>query len=75
VEIRQQLRKNNRSRGKKIGEILVGMGVLDQGELECGLTAQQQRSKGELLGEVLVGLGNIKEETLLSALQMQASEN
>jgi hypothetical protein len=75
VEIRQQLQKSNRSGGKRIGEMLVGMGVLDQEELERGLTAQQQRDKGELLGEVLVALGIIKEEALLSVLRMQASEN
>jgi hypothetical protein len=49
--------------------------VLDQEGLQQALAEQQQRGKGELLGEVLTTLGLIKEETLLSALRMQASEN
>jgi hypothetical protein len=75
TEMRHKIRESNRSRGKRLGEMLVGMGVLDQEELEHGLTEQQQRGKGELLGEVLVALGLIKEEALLSALRMQVSEN
>lgn len=75
VEMRHQIRETNRSGGKKLGEMLVGMGVLDQEELEHGLIEQQRRGKGELLGEVLVALGTIKKEALLSALRMQVSEN
>ena len=75
TEMRHQIRGSNRSRGKRLGEMLVGMGVLGQEELERGLTEQQQRGKGELLGEVLLTLGLIKKETLLSALQIQTNSN
>jgi hypothetical protein len=71
AEMRFKIRESNRSGGKRLGEMLVGMGVLDQEELERGLTEQQQRGKGELLGEVLVALDIIKEEALLSALQTE----
>ena len=74
-EIRHQIRGSNRSGGKRLGEMLVGMGALEQEELERGLTEQQRKGKGELLGEVLVALGIIKKEALLSALRMQVSEN
>ena len=49
--------------------------TLDQETLQSALMEQQQRGKGELLGEVLMDLGLIEEETLLSTLQMQVSEN
>jgi len=58
-----------------LGELLVEQGVLDQERLQQALAEQQQRGKGELLGEVLEALGLIKEETLLSALSLQAKEN
>ena len=61
--------------GKKLGELLVEQGALDQEKLQQALAEQRQRGKGELLGEVLVALGLVQEETLLSALQMQQSEN
>jgi len=73
-EMRQQIRETRSGRaGKRLGELLVDIGVLDQEELQQALAEQQERGKEELLGEVLEALGLIKEETLLSALNMQAS--
>ena len=66
--------RNDRA-GKRLGELLVEQGVLDQEKLQQALSEQQQRGNGELLGEVLEALGLIKEETLLSALRMQESED
>ena len=66
--------RNGRA-GKRLGELLVEQGVLDQEKLQQALSEQQQRGNGELLGEVLEALGLIKEETLLSALRMQESED
>ena len=75
AKMRRQIREaRNGAKGKKLGELLVEQGVLDQEELQQALAEQQQRGKGELLGEVLEELGLIKEEVLLSALNMQASE-
>jgi hypothetical protein len=75
-EMRFKIREaRNGKTGKRLGELLVEQGVLDQEGLQQALTEQRQRGKGELLGEVLTTLGLIKEETLLSALRMQASEN
>jgi len=76
AEMRRKIRKaRDGAKGKRLGELLVEQGVLDQEELQQALTEQQQRGKGELLGEVLVALGRIKEEALLSALRMQVNEN
>jgi len=75
AEMRRQIRETrNGAKGKRLGELLVKQGVLDQEKLQQALAEQQQRGKGDLLGEVLTTLGMIKEETLLSALQIQASE-
>jgi len=74
AEMRFKIREaRNGAKGKKLGDLLVEQGVLDQEELQQALTEQQQRGNGELLGEVLTTLGLIKEETLLSALQIQAN--
>ncbi len=76
AEMRFKIREaRNGAKGKKLGDLLVEQGVLDQEKLQQALAEQQQRGKGELLGEVLLALGMIKEEALLSALRMQASEN
>ena len=76
AEMRFKIREGRNGReGKRLGELLVEQGALDQEKLQQALAEQQQRGKGELLGEVLEALGLIKEETLHSALQMQVSEN
>ena len=76
AEMRFKIRETRNGRaGKRLGELLVEQGVLDQEKLQQALGEQQQRGKGELLGEVLLTLGLIKEEVLLSALRTQASEN
>ena len=75
AEMRFRIREARNGRtGKKLGELLVEQGVLDQEMLQQGLAEQRERRNGELLGEVLLGLGLIKEEVLLSALHTQASE-
>ena len=76
AEIRRRIREVRRIRGgKRLGELLVEQGALDQEGLQQALTEQKARGKEELLGEVLVALGLIKEETLLSALQIQVNSN
>jgi len=76
AEMRFKIREaRNGANGKRLGELLVEQGVLDQETLQQALAEQHQRGKGELLGEVLTTLGLIKEETLLSALRLQAKEN
>jgi len=76
AEIRRQIREERSAgTGKKLGEILIEAGALDQEKLQRGLAEQQLRGNKELLGEVLLSLGLIKEEALLSALRTQASEN
>ena len=76
AEMRFKIREGRNGRvGKKLGELLVETGALDEEKLQSALAEQQQRGKGELLGEVLVALGIIEEEALLSALRMQASWN
>ncbi len=76
AEMRFKIRETRNGRaGKRLGELLVEQGVLDQEGLQQALAEQRQQGKGKLLGEVLVALGLIKEEALLSALRMQASWN
>jgi hypothetical protein len=76
AEMRFKIREARNGRaGKRLGDLLVEQGVLDQERLQQALDEQVARGKGELLGEVLLTLGLIKEETLHSALQMQVSEN
>ena len=76
ADMRFKIRETrNGANGKRLGELLVEQGVLDQEKLQQALAEQRERGKGELLGEVLEALGLIKEETLLSALQTQVSEN
>jgi hypothetical protein len=65
--------RNGRA-GKRLGDLLVEQGVLDQEGLQQALT-EQQRGKGELLGEVLLSLNLIEEKVLVATLNMQASEN
>jgi len=76
AEMRFKIREaRNGEKGKRLGELLVEQGVLDQEKLQQALAEQQHRGKGELLGEILTTLGLIKEEALLSALSLQAKEN
>jgi len=76
TEMRFKIREaRNGAKGKRLGELLVEQGALDQEKLQQALDEQQQRGKGELLGEILTMLGLIKEETLHSALSLQAKEN
>jgi len=75
-KIRSRIREErNTEGGKRLGEILVDSGLLDQEALQQGLAEQRLRGNGELLGEVLLSLNLIEEETLLSALHMQTSTN
>jgi len=77
AEMRFRIRESRRAdgNGRKLGELLVESGVLDQERLQQALAEQRHKGKGELLGEVLLALGLIKEETLLSALRMQWIED
>jgi len=76
AEIRGRIREGRKGEvGKRLGEILMETGALDQATLQRGLAEQQLRRNGELLGEVLLSLNLIEEETLLSALHKQASTN
>ena len=74
--IRRRIRKRRDDEGgKRLGEILVSSGALDQGALQQGLAEQQLRGNEELLGEVLLSLDLIEAKTLLPALHRQASTN
>jgi len=76
AEMRFKIRETrNGKTGKRLGELLVEQGVLDQEELQQALGEQQRRGKGELLGEVLLSLNLIEKKVLVATLNMQASEN
>lgn len=57
---------DQKSRGGRIGERLVSMGVISEDQLNVAL--QEKKVSGKLLGEVLVDLGFIDDETLTSFL-------
>jgi type IV pilus assembly protein PilB len=57
------------SAGKKVGELLVEMGVITPQQLESAL--ETQRTTREFLGAVLVSQGVVAEEELLRALAGQ----
>jgi len=56
---------------KKLGEILVDLGILFETELSRGLDLQKSKFKEELLGDILVDEGLIKEQALEDALMIQ----
>lgn len=56
-------------RKKKIGQILIEMGVIDEQKLEWGLANQQETN--QLLGQTLLAAGYITEEDLTIALAKQ----
>jgi type IV pilus assembly protein PilB len=54
---------------KQLGELLIERGIINEQQLEKGLTVQ--REKGGLIGEVLVDLGFVKEEDIAQSLTAQ----
>ena len=58
-------------REKKLGEILVDLGVLSETELWRALDLQKSKFKEKLLGDILVDEGLIKEQALEDALMIQ----
>jgi len=54
---------------KQLGELLIERGIINQHQLDEGLTVQKE--KGGLIGEVLVELGFAKEEDITQALTAQ----
>ncbi|WP_373048475.1 hypothetical protein [Vulgatibacter sp.] len=54
---------------RKLGELLVAAGVLDEGKLQAALVEQQRW--GEPLGRTLVNMGVLSEELLVRALSRQ----
>ena len=55
---------------RKIGEILIGLGFLDEAEVEWALA---ERPAGMRIGEYLVMTGKISEDDLYDALSLQQS--
>jgi type IV pilus assembly protein PilB len=54
---------------KQLGELLIERGVINDRQLERGLSAQKE--KGGLIGEILVELGYAREEDIAQALTAQ----
>ncbi len=54
---------------KRLGEILVQAGVLDEARLRAALA--EQRRWGGPLGRILIDMGGISEEAMVSALSQQ----
>ncbi|MDD5595597.1 MAG: hypothetical protein PHY94_05055 [Candidatus Omnitrophica bacterium] len=58
-----------RNTNKQLGELLLEWGIINDQQLEKGLSTQKE--KGGLIGEVLVELGFCKEEDIAQALTAQ----
>lgn len=54
---------------KQLGELLIERSVINQFQLDKGLSLQKE--KGGLIGEILVELGFVKEEDIAQALTAQ----
>jgi len=58
-------------RGKKLGEILVDMGVVEAREVEEALEEQKSANGSRLLGEILVKKGAVRDAAVKRALVVQ----
>jgi len=58
-------------RGKKLGEILVDMGVVEAREVEEALEEQKLANGSRLLGEILVKKGAVRDAAVKRALVVQ----
>ena len=55
---------------RKIGQIFIDLGFIDEDQLEM-LLAEQQRNRDELLGKIALEMGLITDEQLAQALAEQ----
>lgn len=58
-------------KGRRLGEILLDLGVLSERDLADALELQQHTFSDKLLGEVLVGEQGVEEESIARALIIQ----
>ena len=58
-------------REKKLGQILLDLGILSTTELSRGLDLQKSKFKEKLLGDILLGEGLVEERALEDALMIQ----
>ena len=56
---------------KKLGELLMEAGLIDQAKLDEALKQQQQKGKGERLGETLIRLGWVTERDIARTVATQ----
>lgn len=58
-------------RKKRLGDLLVEVGVITEEQLGTALEMQKNEKKGEKLGNVLIELGVTTEQQIMEALQQQ----
>lgn len=58
-------------RKKRLGDLLVEVGVITEEQLDSALEMQKNEKKGEKLGNVLIELGVTTEQQIMEALQQQ----
>ena len=58
-------------RKKRLGDLLVEVGVITEEQLSTALEMQKNEKKGEKLGNVLIELGVTTEQQIMEALQQQ----
>lgn len=65
------MRTENYRRKKRLGDLLVEVGVISEEQLGNALEMQKGEKKGEKLGSVLIELGFTTEQQIMEALQQQ----
>jgi hypothetical protein len=58
-------------KGRRLGEILIDLGVLSEADLTRALTLQKEAFAGKLLGDVLASEHGVEEESIVRALTIQ----
>ena len=59
-------------KGRRLGEILVDLGVLSEADLTHALELQKETFADKLLGDVLVDEHGVKDESIARALTIQS---
>ena len=59
-------------KGRRLGEILVDLGVLSEADLAHALELQKETFADKLLGDVLVSEHGVQEESIARALTIQS---
>ena len=66
---------NIETRQKRIGEFLIGIGVINEKQLDSALEEYRSKGGGKRIGNILIDRGHLDYEALASAIQEQMKED